>query len=390
MERQVHEMKSNKMLKGIAALTLALVLALGMMLPAFAEDTIKIGVIGPLTGAYAQYGMAVANTAALTIEEVNAQGGVQFELLAPQDDQGDPELGMNAYNVLMDNGMDILLGCVTSGSCIAVATVAAEENLFVLTPSASNDLVPECGDQTFQICFTDSSQGDASARWIASHRPGVKVGIIYNNALDYSMGIRQSFVNTAAELGIEIVAEAAFSDDTAADFSVQVAAMKNAGAEFVFLPIYYTPALTILNQAKDADYAPSFFGVDGMDGVLGVEGLDLSLVEGVYMLTPFDATATDEKTVNFVTKYTAAYGADTLNQFGADAYDGVYVLKAAIEAAGITADDDTAAICEKLVAVMPALTYTGVTGEMAWSTNGTVTKLPAAIMIHDGIYVSAE
>ncbi|MDO5434965.1 MAG: ABC transporter substrate-binding protein [Clostridia bacterium] len=370
---------------------IALLLAAAMLMTAcaaLADEAFIIGSIGPTTGPYAQYGSAVENAAKLCADEINALGGVQFTVLG-EDDQGDGELAVNAYNKLMDEGMDILLGTVTSGACMAVASVANEERLFMLTPSASNDLVNQSGDQIFQVCFTDSNQGAGSAEWIKANRPEAKVGIIYNNALDYSIGITNSFENTAKEIGLEIIAKSAFSDDAAADFSVQVAAMKDAGVDFVFLPIYYTPAITILTQAKAADYAPTFFGVDGMDGVLEVEGLDQSLVQGVYMLTPFDATATDEMTVNFVTKYVELYGA-TPNQFAADAYDGMYVLKLAIETAGLTADMSYEDMCEKLVEVMPTLHYKGLTGDMTWSADGTVSKLPNAVMIEGDHYVSAE
>ena len=369
----------------------ALVLAAAMLLTAVSAlaDAFVVGTIGPTTGPYAQYGMATENACMMGAEDVNALGGAIQFVAYGEDDQGDGELAVNAYNTLMDKGMQMLLGTTTSGACMAVAAVANEERVFMLTPSASNDLVNQSGDQIFQVCFTDSNQGTSSAMWIQANRPDAKIGIIYNNAQDYSMGITTSFNAKAAELGLNVVAQSAFSDDTAADFSVQIAAMKDAGADFIFLPIYYTPAITILTQAAAAGYAPTWFGVDGMDGVLGVEGLDQSIVEGVYMLTPFDATATDEATVDFVTRYTEKYG-ETPNQFAADAYDGMFILALALETAGCTADMSYDEICEKLVAVMPTITYTGLTGEMTWSADGTVTKLPSAVMIHDGIYVTAE
>ena len=377
-------MKKNR----VIAMLLAVLMAVSLCCSSFADEAFIIGSIGPTTGPYAQYGLAVEQAAKLAAEEINAQGGVQFTVLG-EDDQGDGELAVNAYNDLMDKGMDILLGTVLSGSCMAVGALAVEERVFMLTPSASNDLVNQTGDQVFQVCFTDSSQGSGSARWIKANRPDAKVGIIYNNAQDYSMGITTSFEKTAAEIGLEVLAKAAFSDDTAADFSVQIATMKNAGVDFIFLPIYYTPVITILTQAKAIGYEPSYFGVDGMDGVLAVEGLDQTLVEGVFMLTPFDATAQDEMTVNFVTKYVAQYG-ETPNQFAADAYDGMYILKLLVEQTGITADMNYDEICEILVPAMTTISYKGLTGEMTWSADGTVSKLPNAVMIQNGAYVSAQ
>ncbi len=372
---------------------LALVLTLCMVLAAFsamADGAIKISTIGPLTGPYASYGLAVANALKLTVEESNAQGGVQFEVLEPQDDQGAGDLALNAYYNLRDQGLQILLGTVTSGACMAVAGVAVGDRVFMLTPSASSDGVPAIGDNVFQICFTDSTQGTKAADYIKEHSVGTKIGIIYNNAQDYSIGIYNSFKAQAAELGLEIVAEKAYSDDNAADFSAQVNAMKDAGADLVFIPIYYTPAYKILAYAKSIDYAPVFFGVDGMDGILDMENLDTAVVEGLMYLTPFAPNSTDERSQAFANKYHEMFGIDAI-QFAADEYDAVYVLKELCEKAGITADTPADEACEKLIAaITDGYTYEGITGTMTWDPNGTVTKEPKAAQILDGKYVMAE
>ncbi|HIU14875.1 MAG TPA: ABC transporter substrate-binding protein [Candidatus Ventricola intestinavium] len=370
---------------------LVIALALAMMMTAclaFAEEAVKVGVIGPLTGANAQYGLAVQRGAQIAAEEINAQGGLQLEILA-EDDQADGELAVNAYNKLLDDGVNVLLATVTSGSCIAVSDIAYEERVFMLTPSGSADVITEGKDNVYRVCFKDSAQGTASAQYIADHGLATKIGIIYNNALDYSMGIYQSFVAKANELGLEIVAESAFSDDTNADFSVQISQMQEAGAELVFLPIYYTPASMILQQANAVDYAPIFFGVDGMDGILGVEGFDTSLAEGVMLLTPFSADAQDELTKNFVTTYMDLYG-ETPNQFAADAYDGVYALAAAMQAAGVTAETSPEDACEMMIAAMQTVEITGLTGTMHWDATGEVDKTPTAVVIQDGVYVGAN
>ncbi len=372
-------------MKKLVSILLTLALAMTFVLPAMAEDTIKIGVIGPLTGPYAIYGNAAVNGAKIAADEINALGGLQFEIDG-QDDEGDGEKGINAYNALMDGGAMTILGTVTSGSCIAVSGVAYEERVFMLTPSASADLVIAGKDNMYQVCFKDSAQGSASAQYIYDNNLGTKVGIIYNNAIDYSIGIRETFLTRAAELGLEIVAESAFSDDSNADFSVQVAAMKDAGAEVVFLPIYYTPASMILTQAKAVDYSPIFFGVDGMDGILGLEGFDTSLAEGVMLLTAFSADAEDELTKSFVTKYQEQYG-EIPNQFAADAYDGMYALYEAMNKTGITADTTPEDACELLIAAFQELEITGLTGTMHWDATGAVDKTPTAVVIKDGVYV---
>ncbi len=374
-------------MKKMVSVLLTLVLAMSLALPALAEGTIKIGISGPLTGPYAIYGNAAVYGAKIAADEINALGGLQFEIEA-QDDEGDGEKGVNAYNAMMDNGAKVMLGTVTSGACIAVGDVAYEERVFMLTPSASSDLVTAGKDNVYQVCFTDPAQGAISAQYIFENKLGTKAGIIYNNAIDYSIGICETFKAKAAELGLEIVAESAFSDDNNADFSVQVAAMKDAGADVVFLPIYYTPASMILTQAKAVDYSPIFFGVDGMDGILNLEGFDKSLAEGVMLLTPFAADAEDELTKNFVAKYKEIYG-EVPNQFAADGYDGMYALNQAMINAGITADTTPEEACELLIAEFQKLEITGVTGTMRWDASGAVTKSPMAVVIKDGVYVGA-
>ena len=375
-------------MKKMVTVCLALMMAVSFILPAVAEDTIKIGMSGPLTGPYAIYGNACVRAARIAVDEVNALGGVQLELLA-EDDEGDGEKAVNAYNAMLDNGAQMMLSTVTSGACISVAAEAYNDRIFMLTPSASADLVIEGRDNMFQICFKDSAQGAASAEYIVEHQLGTKVGIIYNNSIDYSIGVCQTFKDKAAELGLEIVAESAFSDDSNADFSVQVAAMKDSGADVVFLPIYYTPASMILTQAKAVDYAPLFFGVDGMDGILGLEGFDTSLAEGVMLLTPFSADAEDEKTKAFVAKYDELYG-EVPNQFAADSYDGIYAFYEAVTKAGITAETAPEDACEMLIEVFPTIEIAGLTGTMHWDSTGAVNKTPTAVVIKDGVYVGAS
>ena len=377
-------------MKKLLVSVLALAMALSMVAVATAEDagTIKIGVIGPMTGAAATYGTAVANGAKIAADEINALGGVQLELLV-QDDEHDAEKAINAYNTVMDEGAQFILGTVTTSPCIAVAAQAYEERVFMLTPSASSTEVTEGKDNVYQVCFTDPAQGTASAEMIAEKGLGQKIGIIYNSSDAYSTGIYQAFEAKATELGLEVVAAEAFASDDNADFSVQLSACKNANADLVFLPIYYTPASLILAQSKSMEYAPVFFGVDGMDGILSLEGFDTSLAEGVKLLTPFSAASTDEKTQAFVTKYEEAFG-DTPNQFAADAYDGIYALYTAVQNAGITPETTPEEACELLITQFPTLQIDGLTGSLAWESTGEVTKTPNVYTIEGGVYVKME
>ena len=344
----------------------------------------KIGVIGPLTGDNAAYGLAVQHGAELAAKEINEAGGINgasIELQA-QDDEADPEKSINAYNTLKDWGMQMLVGTTTSGSCIAVAAETYNDNMFQITPSGS---AVECVENpnVFRVCFSDPDQGTASAQYIGEHQLATKVAIIYDSSSVYSDGIRENFVAEAANQGIEIVASEAFTADSKTDFSVQLDKAKEAGAELVFLPIYYQEASIILKQAADKDFSPIFFGCDGMDGILGVEGFDTSLAEGMLLLTPFSADL--EENATFVDAYQEAYGSIP-NQFAADGYDCVYTLYTALQAAGCTSDMTAEEICEAVIPVMTEITVDGLTGDLSWVATGEVNKAFDVYVVENGTY----
>ncbi len=365
-----------------------------------ATQAIKIGGIGPLTGGNAIYGQAVKNAAEIAVEEVNALGGIQFELQF-QDDESDAEKAINAYNKLKDWGMQISLGTVTTQPCIALSTELNADRYFALTPSASstdvlggqpdkdgNVTIPR-KDVMFQMCFTDPNQGVASAQYINEQELGEKIAVIYNNSDAYSTGIYQKFKTEADKLGLNIVSVKTFTDDSANDFTSQLNDIKSAGADLIFLPIYYTPASLILTQADKMMYDVKFFGVDGMDGILTVENFDTSLAEGVMLLTPFTADAQDELTKNFVAKYQEKFN-ETPNQFAADAYDCIYAIYDACTAKNITADMSHEDICDALIEqfTSPDFKIDGLTGTgMTWSETGEVSKAPKGMVINNGVYV---
>ena len=350
---------------------------------------IKIGNTGPLTGDYAVYGKAVEYGLKLAFEEINALGGLQFEVNA-QDDAADGEKAVNAYNNLMDWGMHIMAGSTTSGAAAAVAAECVADEVFMLTPSASDASVIAAGNNIFQICFTDPNQGKASADYIFNHNLATAVGVIYDSSSPYSAGIYETFQAQADAIGLNIACVEAFTSSSSSDLSTQVTKCKEAGCDLVFLPIYTAEAARILTCANNIGYAPKFFGCDGLDGILGVENFDPALAEGVLLLTPFDATSSDAKTQEFVKKYTEKFGIAP-NQFAADAYDVAYAIYQACTDCGVTADMSAAEINALLVEWFTTHSFDGITGAgMTWSADGAVSKYPMAVKIENGAYVSAE
>lgn len=393
--------KEKMNMKKFVAMLLAVMMVVGMFAGCGAKEeapaanaeapasAIKLGMCGPLTGGAAVYGTAVQAGMEIAVEEINAKGGLQFALNC-QDDEHDTEKAANAYNALKDWGMQIMAGPVTTAPSNVVAAECANDEIFMLTPSASGVSVIEYGDNIFQICFTDPNQGVASADYMAAHELGTTIGVIYDSSDVYSAGIYEKFAAQAEANGLNVACVEAFTADNKADLTTQVTKCKDAGCDVVFLPFYATEAAQVLTYANTIDYSPIFFGCDGLDGVLTVEGFDPALAEGVMLLTPFSADATDEATQLFVAKYQDKTGIIP-NQFAADAYDVIYAIAQACEKGGVTADMSASEINAILVEQFTSMEFNGLTGAgMTWAATGEVSKAPMAVVIENGAYVSAE
>lgn len=342
--------------------------------------TVKIGGIGPLTGAYANYGLSEKNGAELAVKEINEAGGIagkQIEL-SYQDSQGESESAVNAYGKLMDWGMEVSLGCVLSGENASVVAAARDDDVLLITPSGSADKCIDGNDKAFRVCFYDSYQGAAAAQYIKDNNMVDTVGILYQSDNDYSVGLYNAFVAKCGELGITIAETQTFTSTTSTDFSTQVNALVASGAKLVFIPIYAEEASTFLTQAR-GKFAGDvyFFGADGLDGILGKVEQDPTIANNVLMLTPFSADNPAENVQSFVKKYQEAYGA-TPDQFAADAYDAIYAIKAAVEKAGSTSG-------AALASALTSLTVEGVTGIMTWTADGNTNKPASAILYYDGV-----
>lgn len=338
-----------------------------------------IGVSGPLTGPAAIYGTGVKNGAQLAVDEINEAGGlngVKFKLEA-MDDMHDATKVATNYSALLEKGMQVSLGCVTSAPCAEWTNLSHEDNVFFLTPSASNDDVPKY-DNGFQMCFADGNQGKAAAEYVNENFKGQTIGVFYKSDDNYSNGIFEQFKeNLSSEVK---TVDAVFTDAGATSFDTQISQLKD--CKFIFMPIYYTPASLFMTQAKGiiADDAV-YYGCDGFDGIDSIEGFDLqSIPQQVSMLSHFDSSATEGVAGEFIKKYTEKYGSDTLNQFGASAYDCVYAIFNAMKEAKV--DDVTISasdLCDKLKKVFNGgfEFENGVTGAgkaITWDEKGYVNK----------------
>ena len=347
------------------------------------EKTVRLGLIGPMTGDNANYGTSTRDGAQIAVDEINEAGGVNGYtfVLDTQDSQGDPDSAVSAYGKLMDSGMNVSLGCVLSGEAQSVITAAVEDGILIVTPTSSAVACIEGNPNAFRVCFNDAAQGTASADYIADNNLGTKIAVFYQSDIDYSAGLYETFQAEAANRGLEIVEEQTFTAGSNTDFSTQINAIRDSGCELVFLPIYAAEAATFLTQAAGKLDGITFFGCDGMDGIQ-TKVSDTSLIEGLMMLTPFAADAEDAATQSFVEKYVPVHGTEP-DQFAADGYDAVYIVKAAMEQCGKTPAD--ADFNEAMVAAMYEITVDGLTGTMTWDENNEPNKPAKAMVFENGV-----
>ena len=379
-------------MKKFLAVVLALVLVVGLCACGSGNGgeekkaestTIKLGCIGPTTGAYANYGLSVQHGAEVAIAEINAKGGINGKQIefSMMDSQGDPASAVAAYGKLMDWGMEVSLGTVLSGEMASVVQESAQDDMFMISGSASADACLEASDNAFRICFYDSYQGIAAGDYVADNFAGQDVAVFYESDLDYSVGLYTSFKAQCEKKGVKIVEEQSFlKSDT--DYSAQITKLVDSGAKVIFIPIYAEEASTFLTQAKNGTANAVFgadvyfFGADGLDGILGKVEQAPKTADNVLMLTPFAENSKDPAVASFVAQYKKDYNA-VPDQFAADGYDAVYVVKAAVEKAGSTKGSE-------VTKALLGLEYTGVTGKMTWEANGNTNKAAMAILYKDG------
>lgn len=352
------------------------------------ENELLIGGIGPLTGDYANYGTSVEKGAKLAVEEINAKNGANgFKLVLDfQDSKGVPDSAVTAYGQLMDKGMKVSLGTVLSGEMASVSAAAKNDGILMLSPSASAKDAIAGNDAAFRVCFNDPQQGTVSADFIAANGLASKVAVFYQSDLDYSTGLYEAFKAQCAVKNLEIVTTTTYTDATKTDFSAQISAIKNSGAKLVFMPIYAAEAATFLTQAYGKIADVSYFGCDGMEGILKKIS-DPKYAEGVMMLTPFSTDDTAENVKSFVTAFKNKYSNEVPDQFAADGYDAIYAIADALKQAAVTPDNmDEATFNSKMVAAMTKISVNGVTGKMSWTADGESAKEAKVITVKNGVY----
>ena len=367
--------------------------------PAASGETIKVGILGPHTGDYAVYGLAVKNGAQLYIDQVNAAGGIngkQIETIV-YDNKGDSTEAITAFTRMVDEGITALIGDVLSGNTIAVVGEANPINMPMITASATAVGVTYNADtdtvysNVFRSCFIDPFQGEKMAQY-ASEKLGAKTAAVLTmTGDDYSVGLADAFKAKCAEVGITVVADEGYSKGDV-DFKAQLTNILASAPDVIFCPNYYQDDGMIVTQARELGLTATFLGGDGWAGVSAyASAADL---EGSYFCSAYAPGSTDA-VKKFEADYTAAYGADTLNMFAATAYDAAQILVAALtkaEASGAAtgSDEYKQAVIDAIKTEGPSVV--GITSETGYTFDEHNNPIKSAVImtLTDGVETFKE
>ena len=343
-------------------------------------DVVKIGGIGPLTGPLAIYGVTSTNGSKLAMEEINKNGGIlgkQVEYIV-LDEKGDSTEAVTAYNKLVDEGVVALIGDITSKPSLAVAEVAAQDNMPMITPTGTQFNITEAGPNVFRVCFTDPYQGVVLANFAKNNLNAETVAVVVNNSNDYSDGVAKAFIEQAEKLGLKVVAKEGYSDGDK-DFGAQLTKILPTNPDVLVVPDYYEQVALITTQAREVGIKATFVGPDGWDGV--AKTLDPSAygaIENSYFTNHYSLQDQSEKVQNFLKAYKEAYNEEP-SAFSALSYDAAYMVKAAIEKAGTTEK-------QAVVDALKSLDYSGVTGHLTFDEKNNPVKAVTVLKIVNGEY----
>lgn len=339
--------------------------------------TIKVGVISSLTGGSAIYGEGAQNAIRMAAEEINSSDSeYKIEIVnggKVVDDASDAKQAINAYNSLMKESPDAIVGCFFSSVTLPIAEQASKDNMLLLATGATNKDVTLKGPTVFRDCFIDPYQGKMAAQF-AKEKGWKKAAIIYAKDDDYSNGLKDAFIENAEAAGIEIVYTGeCTTKDT--DFSSQTSQVVAKGADFLFYPCFLDTVPLLVGAARDAGFDGAIMGGDGWDGA-DTKGFE-DKFNNCFFTNHYSSEDTAPAVSNFVSKYTEKYGTESLNACAALYYDAIYMLAEA-------AKNGKASDTSSLVKGMTGMTFTGVGGTFTLDKNGDPEKSVAINTFDNG------
>ena len=344
-------------------------------------ETIKIGGMAPLTGALAIYGVTTTNGAELAVKEINENGGIlgkkiEYIML---DTKGDSTEAVMAYNKLVDEKVAGIIGEITSKPTLAVAEVAVQDNMPLITPTGTQVDITEAGPNVFRVCFTNPYQGKVLAITSKERLGADTVAVMLNNSSDYSDGITKAFIEESEKLGMKVMGVEGYSDRDK-DFRPQLTKLAAMNPDVVLIPEYYEQAALIATQAREVGVKSIFVGSDGWDGIAKtLDKSSYSAIENSYFTNHFSMEDQSEKIQNFLKDYRETYKEDP-SAFSALGYDAIYMMKSAIEKAGTTDK-------QKVVDALKGIEYNGITGYLTFDDHNNPVKAVTVLKIENGKYI---
>ena len=371
------------MMKSLSVLTMCAVL--GVVVPAFSQDTIKVGEFGSLTGDNASFGISQNNGVQMAVEEINAAGGVlgkKLELTVEDNQTKQGETTTIARKLISQDHVVALVGEVASSKTLEAAPIAQDAKIPLIATAATNPKVTQMGDYVFRVCFTDDFQAVVIARFVLEKLEKKKIAFLTDVKQDYSVGLTNIAKDYLTKNGATIVKEQSYSSGDK-DFRAQLTDLKSANPDVIIITGYYSEASLIAKQARQFGIKSTFVGGDGWDGssLIPVGG---KAIEGAYFSNHFSVEDSSPAVKDFVAKYKAKYNNAVPDAFAALGYDALKLLADAITRAGGT---DSAKLRD---AIASTKDFPGVSGKITLGSDRNARKSAVIITIKDGAYKYAE
>ncbi len=371
----------TKMVARVMLLVLILITPISCGKPV-EEPTIRIGVIAPITGSIPIVGQSTVNAAQLAVQEVNDAGGLEVggqklkvELFI-EDNQDRKETAVSAAQKLINqSGVVALIGPQASRNAIPVAAVAEGAHVPMISPWSTNPETTAGKRYVFRAAFTDPFQGRVMARFAVEELKAEKAAVLYDVASEYNRGIAEIFRQVFKEAGGQVVAFESYTTGEA-DFRAQLTAIRDSGAQVLFLPNYYNEVPTQVRQARELGIQAAIIGSDSWGQI---EAADLAQMEGMYFSTHYAPDIASPTAQKFIAAYQAAYG-QVPDDVAALTYDAFGLLFQAIRSQGKT---DSESIRNGLASISR---YEGVTGTMEFKGSGDPIKSAVILQIKGGTF----
>jgi branched-chain amino acid transport system substrate-binding protein len=342
--------------------------------PSGGASPIRVGEFNTMTGSEATFGQSTHTGVMLALAEQNARGGVRgrkIEIVTYDDRGRTQEAGTVVTRLITEDKVVALLGAATSSRSIAAGEVAQQYGIPMITPSSTNVRVTAVGDKIFRVCFVDSFQSAALARFAREHLKARRVAVLFDQSQAYSTGIKDDFVRSFANLGGEVATLQAYGTGDQ-DFAAQLTTIRETAPDAVLVPGYYTDAANVAIQARRLGITVPLLGGDGWDSAQ-LAAIGGEAVLHTFFTNHYSPDDPSPEVQGFRRAYAARYGGTVPDSPAALGYDAARLLFDAMARAKSLSGEDLAA------ALAATRDFPGVTGRISIDAARNPTK-PAVVL----------